>query len=310
MDAGRAPPLILATLARGERHQCLELLAGDLRLAGIGQRRSHRVSEFDQQFDVERCVPKLRGRQRADGPVGCAMTLLQQFPQLALHERGETDPISAKESAREFGVEQGRGPQSHFGEARQVLGGRMQDPLDARRGLLDGRQVRYRDRIDQRGARADATELHEVGALAVAVAGGPLRIKGQGPASGSQQIGVGADGRGIGQDGWHAVARLVRCLRWEVGDRFDFDFRLGQFRPRRCLAPTWTTPWGSGGSPAAWANRSTHADRWAPMSSRTSPVSGASTGVHDARISTKPSEGRSIIVPKDRPEVRVMVPPS
>ena len=81
-------------------------------------------------------------------------------------------------------------------------------------------EVGQRDRVDQRGAGAVAAQLHQVGALAVAVAGGPLGVDGD-------RAGAGGEaprrrrpvGLGVVDDGWDAVARLEqrrpppRCRR-------------------------------------------------------------------------------------------------
>lgn len=56
----------------------------------------------------------------------------------------------------------------------------MQDPLGAGQGLAERGEVRAADRVDQRGAGALAAQLHQVGALAVAVSGGAFGVDGHG----------------------------------------------------------------------------------------------------------------------------------
>ena len=71
-----------------------------------------------------------------------------------------------------------RRAQAHLGQAGQVLAGRVQHPLGVGDGLVEGAQVGQRQRVDQRRAGAGPAQLHQVGALAVAVAGGALGVDG------------------------------------------------------------------------------------------------------------------------------------
>ena len=80
--------------------------------------------------------------------------------------------------------------------------------IDADEGVRERGQVRQRDGVDERGAGALAAHLHQVRALAVAVAGGPLGIDGDRPRAGLE----GGDHRrerlrGV-RDGGHALRRL------------------------------------------------------------------------------------------------------
>ena len=100
-------------------------------------------------------------------------------------------------------------PQADLGEAGEVLGGRVQDPLGRTDRLVQRGEVGAADGVDQPGAGALATDLHEVGALAVAVARGPLGVDrdralaGRDGGSGAGQLTLGLDDEG------DAVSRLV-----------------------------------------------------------------------------------------------------
>ncbi|CAM5725592.1 hypothetical protein SMICM304S_09889 [Streptomyces microflavus] len=107
---------------------------------------------------------------------------------------------------------------------REVLGGGVQDPLGAGQGV-DGREVGAADRVDQCAARAFAAQLHEVGALAVAVAGGALGVDGH--RAGAR--GEGRDHPGEGVVGCHHRGNAL--ARFEQGDRRRGDVRPGE-RPR------------------------------------------------------------------------------
>ena len=98
------------------------------------------------------------------------MPLLEHLAELALHQGAEADPLPAEQAAGELGVEEGVGTQTELGEARQVLGGGMQDPLDTTGGPLDGGEVRDRDGVDQGRAGPLPANLHQVRTLAVLVA--------------------------------------------------------------------------------------------------------------------------------------------
>ena len=129
--------------------------------------RGHGVAELGQQLDVQGRVPELRRGERAYGPVGGAVPLLEHLAELALHEGTEADALTAEEPTGELGVEEGLGSQAQLGEAREVLGGGVQDPLDTLGRPLDGGEVRDGDRVDQGRAGPLPAHLHQVGALAV-----------------------------------------------------------------------------------------------------------------------------------------------
>ena len=64
-----------------------------------------------------------------------------RWPEQRLDQGGEADAGVAQQAAGELGVEEEVGAQAHLAQARQVLGGGVQDPLGAREGLLERGQV-------------------------------------------------------------------------------------------------------------------------------------------------------------------------
>ena len=64
------------------------------------------------------------------------MLLGQAEPEVVLDEGGEADPGQVEQPAGELGVEQPARAQADLGQAVEVLGGRVQDPL----GAADGRR--------------------------------------------------------------------------------------------------------------------------------------------------------------------------
>ncbi|GAB3877427.1 hypothetical protein GCM10029964_026520 [Kibdelosporangium lantanae] len=91
------------------------------------------------------------------------MALLQPVAEDAFDQRAEGDPVEPGEPAGQLGVEQPRGPQAQFGQARQVLGGGVQHPLGVRERLDQGIDlVVQRDGVDQEGAGSVTAQLHQV----------------------------------------------------------------------------------------------------------------------------------------------------
>lgn len=93
----------------------------------------------------------------------------------------------------------------------------MQHPLDSGDGLAEAGEVGAGDGIDERGARALAAQLHQIGALAVSVPGRAFGVHGDGAGSG----GEGGDHLGergfVGDHGRNAVSGLKQR------DRRRFD---------------------------------------------------------------------------------------
>ena len=86
-------------------------------------------------------------------------------------DRGaESDPGESHEATRQLGVKESCRPETHLGETPEVLCGGVQDPFDVSEGVCDGSEVGAHDWVDEPGASPLATQLDEVGPLAVAMA--------------------------------------------------------------------------------------------------------------------------------------------
>ena len=116
------------------------------------------------------------------------MSLLEHLAELCCDQRREADLLPAEEAAGEFGVEQDCRAQADLGEAGEILGRRVEDPLDAFGRCLDDGEIGEVNRVDECDARALAAELHEVGTLAVLVARRPFGIEGQRASSGGESL--------------------------------------------------------------------------------------------------------------------------
>ena len=162
----------------------LELLERPVQLALLGQQPRPARRAARQHLDVQRGVDQPVLGQRAAGPVGGAVPLLQRQAEQLLDERAEPDPGEPGQPAGQLGVEQPRRGAAPPRRGRQVLGGGVQHPLRAgqRRGEL-GQVAAERDRVDQRGAGARAAQLHQIGPLRVAEAGRALGVDGDRPAA-------------------------------------------------------------------------------------------------------------------------------
>ncbi len=180
VHAGRTAPRILARRRGRGGGDGVELLPGPFQLALPVQFLLQRVPQVHQQLHVERGVAQPRLGERTGGPVDGGVALLQRVAEHALDHRAQSDPREAGEAAGQLGVEQGGGNHAYFAQARQVLGGGVQDPLGTGQGLAQRGQVGAADRVDQRGSCALAAQLHQIGALAVAVSGGALGVDGHG----------------------------------------------------------------------------------------------------------------------------------
>ena len=165
---------------RGRRHvvdEVLELLLGPLVLAGLDQRRGDHVAQLDQHLDVEGGVlqPGLRQRspwtsRRRSAP--CASSG-PGSPRRAWPGRRAGSPAAGRRAR----CRRAAPAQPDLAQARQVLAGRVQDPLGVADRVVQRRQVGEADRVDQRRARALAAQLDQVGARGVAVAGGTLGVQ-------------------------------------------------------------------------------------------------------------------------------------
>ncbi len=198
---GAAPGVLLRRGRRGRAH-VLELLLGPRELAVGLEARDQGLAQRDEQLDVERRVGEHRLGQRTHRPVGGRMLLGEGDPQQLLQDRGQADARQAGHPGRELGVEQPIGAQPLLGQAGQVLAGRVQDPLDAREGLLQRGQPVEGFGIDEPDAGALALELDEHSPLAVPDPGGALRVDGDGPGPRGERRGAGLQARaGVGEPG-------------------------------------------------------------------------------------------------------------
>ena len=117
--------------------QGLELLA---RPPGLALRRevdAHEVAQVDEHLDVEGGVPQPRLGQRPRRPVDGGVLLGQRQPEVVLDHGGEPDPRQPEQTPRELGVEELSRAQADLGQARQVLGRGVQDPLGAADRLVE-----------------------------------------------------------------------------------------------------------------------------------------------------------------------------
>jgi len=134
--------------------------------------------------------------------------LLQDEAQHALDHRAEPHPGEPGDPPGQLGVEEPGGDHAYLAEAGKVLGGGVQHPLDTGERLAEPGQVGTGHGVDQRGARAGAAQLDEVGALSVAVAGRPFGVDGDGPgARGERGDHLGERGL-VGDHGRNALTRL------------------------------------------------------------------------------------------------------
>ena len=242
VDAARAPPRVQPGAGRGREPDRLELLVGPGQLALAGQRSFELVAQLEEHFDVERGVDEPGGRQRAGRPVGRRVALLQPQAEDLLDHGAEAHPREAGQAPGELGVEDRGRHKADLGEAGEVLTGGVQHPLVALQHLAEQRQVRAGDRVDQGAARPLAAQLHEVGALAVAVARRSLGVDRDRPGTGGEA------GHHLGERGGRldnrrdAVARNEqrRHLRLLAG-HFSLRTRQGrrhQARVRRGRPPS------------------------------------------------------------------------
>lgn len=94
------------------------------------------------------------------------------------------------------------GDHTYFAEAGQVLCGGVQHPLHAAERLAEARQIRAGDGVDEGGAGTLSAQLHQIGALSVAVTGRAFGVDGDGAAARGERgdhlgerVLVGDDGR-------------------------------------------------------------------------------------------------------------------
>ncbi len=175
------------------------------------------VPQVDEEFDVEGGVAQPGFGQRAGGPVDGGVALLQDETEHALDHGAQADPRESGEPTSQLGVEEPRRHHAYLTQTRQVLGGRVQHPLDAGDGLTEPGQVGAGDGVDQCGARALTAQLHQIGALSVAVAGRALGVDGEGTRAGGEGRDRLGEGLLVGDHGRNALSGL------QQRDRRRFD---------------------------------------------------------------------------------------
>ena len=171
-----APPRVLARCGRRQGADVLELLERPVELARLDQAILRGPTQLHEHLDVQCGVVEPVHGQRALGPVHRRVLLGQRETQQLLRHGGEPHLAQSEQPAAQFGVEEPVRVHVQFGEARHVLGGRMQHPLDVAQGLVHDRQRSHGFGIDQDRARALAAQLYEECALAVAEPRGPFGV--------------------------------------------------------------------------------------------------------------------------------------
>ena len=112
-------------------------MASPLRFARHGQIDAHEVAQLAEYLDVEGGITQPRLGEGSCRPVDGGVLLGQSHAQIVLDDRRETDPWQPQDAGRELGVEQLARVQSDLGEAGEVLGRGMQDPLRPTDGVID-----------------------------------------------------------------------------------------------------------------------------------------------------------------------------
>ena len=145
------------------------------------------LPELDQHLDVERGVLEPRLGQRPGRPVDGGVLLLHPRAEQRLDQGRQPDPRVVEQPAGELGVEQRRRrrPTSARQGRSWVAACRIHSASPI--ASCSGRERRQGDRVDQRGAGALAAQLDQVGAVGVAVAGGPLGVDRDRSGAGGEQ---------------------------------------------------------------------------------------------------------------------------
>ena len=107
---------------------------------------------------------------------------------------------------------------AHPGQARQVLAGCVQNPLDSAQGFIDDLQVRKCFGVDEPCACPFPADLHQHGALAIAEAGCAFSIHGGRAAAGGKRGRTPFEGRLGFNDGGDPVLGHVQLHLLAVND--------------------------------------------------------------------------------------------
>jgi MFS family permease len=188
-------------------------------LALLAQLGLERVAQLDEHLHVERGVDEPGLRQRPGGPVGRRVALLQPQAQHVLDHGAEADALEAGEAPGQLGVEDAGRHQADLGEAGEVLARGVQHPLGVLQRCGQVAEVGAAERVDQRGAGAGAAQLHQVGALGVAVARGALGVDRDRPGAGGEARDDLLERCGARHDRGHAVTGRQQRLRLVLRER-------------------------------------------------------------------------------------------
>ena len=327
-----APPGVLPRRGRGCGAHVLELLEGPVQLPRLGQPVLGGPAQLHEHLHVQGGVVEPVHRQGTLGPVHGRVLLGEREAQQLLGHRGEPHLAQPQQPSAQLGVEEPVRSHVQLREARHVLGGGVQHPLDAAQRLVHLGQGAHGLGVDQDGARSFAAQLHEERALAVAESGGALGVHGHRPRGLGELLGgarqtprgvhhagqtlrgaVEVHGRGdgevlesrdhdLGGTGLTGGSGIVGVsvdekflVRWCDGGGTGSapSGRLGSVSGPGGAHTNATSSW-RGGSPAAVQSTWAHACRcdWAQWGI---PVRG--TGVHEARTSTWATSARSVRLP-------------
>ena len=219
VDSGGAPPRIDARPGRGGAQGSGELFVGPGQLVLRAQLSLNAVPQLHEYLDVERGVGQPGLGQRAGGPVGCAVPLFQPDAQQVLHKCAEPDPLVAGQSGPQLRVEDARRHHRQLRQTGQVLGCRVQHPLVVLQGCRQLGQVGAADRVDECRARAGPPQLHQIGALGVAVTRRPLGVDSDRPVPGCEPADDVGQRPTVLRDGRDTVARAEQKLGFGAGLR-------------------------------------------------------------------------------------------
>ncbi|SHW26810.1 Uncharacterised protein [Mycobacteroides abscessus subsp. abscessus] len=287
MNAGRPPPPVAPRRGGLDGPHVLEFLCGPFGFALGLQLGGNRKTQFQQHLDVERRVVQPVRGQRALGPVGSAVPLLQAEAQQPLHHGRQVHPVVSGQPAAQFGVVQGRRLHTQFGKARQILVGRMQNPLVGVHDLGHRRQRFQRvdavaDGVDQHRAGTCAPNLDQVGPVGVAEARRPLGVDREGTVSGCQKLSGTGDVARVDGNGRHAVGGCQQGSDVGIVIRRLDRISVSHAVTRACANPDRSRPQGA-------VRRRARAPRRTPAHAVPAPVTSRS------RTPAAPAGGRAAV---------------
>ena len=137
MDAREPAPRLGGGRLRLAVQHRLELLRGELGLAGLDEALAESFAHVDEELDVERGVLQPGLGERAGRPVGRRVLLRELDVEQLLDDRGEADARHPEQSGGELGVEDALGVEADLAQAREVLARGVQYPLVAVDGVLE-----------------------------------------------------------------------------------------------------------------------------------------------------------------------------